>query len=82
MGLLDFLFSNVVTKNQKKTQRNNSDMATSNHENYYHGYEDGYNDCCSDHDNSFEDYHGEGYCQHEDYENDDYNDCDGNECDW
>ena len=71
MGLLDFLFSNVVTNNQKTKQLNISNKATTKLDNYYHGYEDGYEDCCSDHDNSFEDYHGDDYCEHEDSENDD-----------
>lgn len=82
MGFLDFLFSNVVTNNQKKALRNYRSKTISNHDNYGRGYEDGYDDCYSDHDNSFDEHPVDGYCEHEDYENHDFNACDDNECDW
>ena len=68
MGLFDFLFSSGVSNSQKKAHRNAGNNKTSDHENYARGYEDGYDDCCCDHDCSYEDYNDSSYCDRYEYE--------------
>ena len=63
MGLFDFLFSSGVSNSQKKTHRNASNSTSADDENDARGYEDGYYDCCCDHDYSYDDYHDSGYCE-------------------
>lgn len=75
MGLFDFLFSSGVSNSQKKAHRNAGNNTTSDHENYARGYEDGYDDCCCDHDCSYEDYHDSSYCDRDEYEGIENDEC-------
>lgn len=78
MGLFDFLFSSGVSNSQKKTHRNASNNTSSDHENYARGYDD----CCCDHDCSYDDYHNRGYCDHDEYEGIENDDCYDDNCGW
>ena len=68
MGLFDFLFSSGVSNSQKKAHRNAGNNTFLDHESYARGYEDGYDDCCCDHNCSYNDYHDSGYCDRDEYE--------------
>ena len=50
--------------------------------NYTRGYEDGYDDCCSDHDCSYNDYHDSGYCDRDEYEGIKNDECYDDNCGW
>ena len=78
MGLFDFLFSSGVSNSQKKTHRNASNNTSSDHENYARGYDD----CCCDHDCSYEDYHDSSYCDRDEYEGIKNDECYDDNCDW
>ena len=45
-------------------------------------YEDGYDDCWSDHDCSYDDYHDSGYCDRDEYEGIENDDCYDDNCGW
>lgn len=77
MGFLDFLFAGVVINSVKKARNNDSQQTLHGRvSDYYHGYEDGYDDSCYDH----------GY--HDNYDCHDTYDCGGydydceNDCNW
>ena len=78
MGLFDFLFSSGVSNSQKKTHRNASNNTSSDHENYARGYDD----CCCDHDCSYEDYPDSSYCDRYEYEGTENDECYDDNCDW
>ena len=82
MGLFDFLFSSGVSNSQKKAHRNAGNNTSSDHENYARGYEDGYDDCCCEHDCSYEDYHDSSYCDRDEYEGIEDDECYDDNCDW
>lgn len=82
MGLFDFLFSSGVSNSQKKAHRNAGNNTSSDHENYARGYEDGYDDCCCEHDCSYEDYHDSNYCDRDEYEGIENDECYDDNCDW
>lgn len=82
MGLFDFLFSSGISNCQKKAHRNAGNNTTSDHENYARGYEDGYDDCCYDHDCSYEDYHDSSYCDRDEYEGIENDECYDDNCGW
>ena len=82
MGLFDFLFSSGISNSQKKAHSNAGNNTSSDHENYTRGYEDGYDDCCSDHDCSYNDYHDSGYCDRDEYEGIKNDECYDDNCDW
>ena len=60
----------------------NAGNNTSDHENYARGYEDGYDDCCSDHDCSYNDYHDSGYCDRDEFEGCENDECYDDNCGW
>ena len=68
--------------NSNAQNRNAGNNTSSDHENYTRGYEDGYDDCCCDHDCSYEDYHDSGYCDRDEYEGIENDECYDDNCGW
>ena len=77
MGLLDFLFAGVVINSVKKVRNNDSQQTLHGRvSDYYHGYEDGYDDSCYDHGCH------DNYDCHDTYDCGGYDDDCENDCNW
>ena len=67
-GTIRFLFSSGAANSQKEAHRNAGNNTSSDHDNYDRGYEDGYDDCCSNHDCSYNAYHDSSYFNRDEYD--------------
>ncbi len=76
MGLLDFLFLGALLNSGRNKRQSNNNHSNFSSDSYNRGYEDGYDDCCMDHnDFSCQDeygYHDDCDCG---YDNNSYDDC-------
>lgn len=71
MGFFDYLLFGALINSLRNSGRSNNTHSSFSTDSYNRGFEDGYDDCCIDHD----DYGYHDDCSCGDYENDSFEDC-------